>query len=529
MSTSLDAILLLVSWTYASLAPYTKVEESFNLHAIHDVLMYGIGRESIQKKYDHFVFPGAVPRTFVGSVLLAALSKMFIWVGLYFGHVTDKVDIQVLVRLALATVNAVGLSILRRAVSRRFGGPTSVLFVLLTCSQFHLLFWMSRTLPNMFALFPANVALSMLVDRAPNSTRPSQRNVHWAIALLTFAAAVFRSELALILGPLVVLAIVCQYTSIANILWIGIISGSFSVALTVVVDSYFWQKWPLWPELHGVYFNIVQGKSAEWGISPFHAYFTSHLPKLLLSAAPLSALGFLLDNRIRSLLVPYLAFLVLLSGLGHKEWRFIIYVVPPFNIAAARGANWLISRKKSTLFGRLSFLSVAAIIVTNGIVTFLLARSACANYPGGAALYAFNQLLSDEHNVHVHISNLAAQTGASLFLQSHAPPFLSGLPPPSAYGRPVDWVYDKTEHLTINEMTVAPHITHLIAEIPELTPAAMSHWTPVAVVDGFDGWALDTHSVKKAFEASLREGLSAITSLLEMRRSEKLAILKRST
>ncbi|KAH9847241.1 Alg9-like mannosyltransferase family-domain-containing protein [Lenzites betulinus] len=528
MSTSLDAILLLVSWTYASLAPYTKVEESFNLHATHDVLMYGVGRENLLK-YDHFVFPGAVPRTFVGSVLLAALSKVFIWIGLYFGHVTDKVDIQVLVRLALATVNAAGLCMLRRAISRRFGGPTSVLYVLLTCTQFHLLFWMSRTLPNMFALFPANVALSLLIDRAPNATRPLVGNVRRAIALLTFATAVFRSELALLLGPLVVLAVIRKYASIGSILTVGIITGSLSIALTVLVDSYFWQKWPLWPELHGIYFNIVQGKSAEWGVSPFHTYFTSHLPKLLLSAAPLSALGFLIDNRIRGLLVPYIAFIVLLSGVGHKEWRFIIYAVPAFNIAAARGANWLITRKKSTLFGRLSFLSVATIIVTNGIVTFLLARSACANYPGGAALYAFNQILSEEHGVHVHISNLAAQTGASLFLHSHAPPSLPGLPPPSAYGRPVDWVYDKTEHLTVDALTVAPHVTHLIAEIPELTSATMKHWTAIAIVDGFDGWAVNTGSVKKAFGVGLSEGISAMGNLLEMRRGEKLVLLKRST
>ncbi len=58
------------------------------------------------------------------------------------------------VRMALASWNAIGLCSLRRAVSRRFGRPTGVLFVLLTITQFHLPFWMSRTLPNMFALLP---------------------------------------------------------------------------------------------------------------------------------------------------------------------------------------------------------------------------------------------------------------------------------------------------------------------------------------------------------------------------------------
>lgn len=128
------------------------------------------------------------------------------------------------------------------------------------------------------------MALYLLVDRAPNATRPSQENVHRAIAILTFATVVFRSELILLLGPLVLQAIVRQYTSIANVLRVGIIAGTLSAgqsilfaivfaelivlhaALTVLVDSYFWQRWPLWPELHGVYFNAIEGKSAEWGV-----------------------------------------------------------------------------------------------------------------------------------------------------------------------------------------------------------------------------------------------------------------------
>jgi hypothetical protein len=37
--------------------------------------------------------------------------------------------------------------------------------------------------------------------------------------------------------------------------------------LSLYVDSYFWGKW-IWPEAYGILFNVLQGNSAEWGVSP---------------------------------------------------------------------------------------------------------------------------------------------------------------------------------------------------------------------------------------------------------------------
>jgi alpha-1,6-mannosyltransferase len=45
----LDTLLFAVAWAHVLLAPYTKVEESFNLHAVHDVIMYGVGPLAISK------------------------------------------------------------------------------------------------------------------------------------------------------------------------------------------------------------------------------------------------------------------------------------------------------------------------------------------------------------------------------------------------------------------------------------------------------------------------------------------------
>lgn len=128
------------------------------------------------EQYDHKIFPGAVPRTFVGSILLGWLTTPPAYLAVLLGLIKRKSDLQVVrasdisslfwstssiraVRLVLASINSLGLVLMRRAVSKRFGPPTSWLYAILTCSQFHLLFWMSRTIPNMFALTPGMVNL----------------------------------------------------------------------------------------------------------------------------------------------------------------------------------------------------------------------------------------------------------------------------------------------------------------------------------------------------------------------------------
>lgn len=66
-------------------APYTKVEESFHVQATHDILAHGFpySDEIDRSHYDHFEFPGAVPRTAVGASILAGLSSPMItaWTG----------------------------------------------------------------------------------------------------------------------------------------------------------------------------------------------------------------------------------------------------------------------------------------------------------------------------------------------------------------------------------------------------------------------------------------------------------------
>lgn len=72
------------------ISPYTKVEESFNIQATHDILKYGIPTHNVylrlKAQYDHMTFRGAVPRTFIGALILATVAQPIVW----FGHLDGE-------------------------------------------------------------------------------------------------------------------------------------------------------------------------------------------------------------------------------------------------------------------------------------------------------------------------------------------------------------------------------------------------------------------------------------------------------
>ena len=126
--------LILMPLVYVAMCPYTKVEESFNLQATHDLLYH---RTAIGE-YDHHLFPGVVPRTFLGPLLLAWGCAPWAFVV----HLLDgpKMYMQVVVRCVLGFATGFALVTVQRATRRQFKSMPAKLFTVLSCIQVYIQF-----------------------------------------------------------------------------------------------------------------------------------------------------------------------------------------------------------------------------------------------------------------------------------------------------------------------------------------------------------------------------------------------------
>ncbi|KAG0179922.1 dolichyl-P-Man:Man(7)GlcNAc(2)-PP-dolichol alpha-1,6-mannosyltransferase [Apophysomyces sp. BC1034] len=437
--------------TYCVLCPYTKVEESFNLQATHDVTHHITNLD----RYDHLEFPGVVPRTFVGPTVLGLLTSVAVHLlrlavpeGQVIGSTIAE---QIVARLVLGAVVTLGLNRFAVAVKTLFGYRAAVAFVLLLCCQFHILFWSSRTLPNTFALPLALTGLANWIESMAE-TADHDKKLRRMIWHLTVGGIVFRFEVGVLLAILVLVEWVSDRLSIQTIVTQGVFAAAISLALTVPLDSFFWQRW-LWPEGVVFYFNAILNKSSEWGTLPFHAYFVNFLPRLLLVSYPLSAIAFITDARIRRILTPALIYIAAFSLLPHKEWRFIIYTVPIFTAAAASVVAKVSVRMKRSYIYSIILLGIIGAMVFSWAGSSLMFVISRRNYPGGHALYTLHALEDPNEPVSVHLDVLTAMTGASRFGEMN----------------PL-WTYSKNEEHATSDDYLEEGYTHLITATPEIHP-----------------------------------------------------------
>ncbi|KAL8842536.1 MAG: hypothetical protein Q9170_000490 [Blastenia crenularia] len=388
------------------------------------------------------------------------------------------------------------------------------------------MYYASRTLPNFFAFGLVTIALARLLPTYTAFAVSQARDPQVFLTIVTATGVIFRSELALLLAPYTVLLLLRRRLNITSAIVSGLFGAAIGLSFTLPIDSTFWQRFPLWPELSAFSYNILHSQSLNWGTSPWYFYFTSALLRLLFNPStyiiciPLAASQPALRRPVTELVLPNLLFVALYSIQPHKEWRFIIYVIPPLLTAAALGANWIWTRRaKAAVYSFLSIVLVASVIVSFPASAFMLAVSRL-NYPGAEALNRLHMLVPQHYAqypneyqtavVDVHMDTLACMTGVTRFLQLPPPP----LPDTSTLEKnktsDLFWIYDKTED---EENLLDPlfweRFDWVLAERPE---RVIGRWEIVETVEGYAGLRILKPGDKHGIDVGAERGIGDVWS-----------------
>lgn len=348
----------------------------------------------------------------------------------------------------------------------------------------------------MFAFGMTTLAMRFLLpDKVGRPNSQTQITYGLSLCLLTVAGVVFRAELAVLVATQTLYLLA---TKQINLFKTAIPAGLTGLALgcltTITIDSLFWQRSNLWPELEAFIFNVVHGQSSAWGTDPWSFYFLNALPRLLLNpltyllALPVALRQPATRSPTLSLLIPSLSFIALYSFQPHKEWRFIIYTIPSLTAAASLGAAYLWTRRSRSFFARnASRLLILSTIASFCLSNLVLLPASAANYPGAQALNALHDYQdktpkSESEDISVYLGNLACQTGITRF-QQHS-----------------TWTYDKTEDTNIKSTPdFWAQFDYVIVEAssdPEFQDEdevrlrdalPFSEWEVVEVIEGFAG------------------------------------------
>ncbi|WVQ80366.1 hypothetical protein IAT38_002471 [Cryptococcus sp. DSM 104549] len=370
------ALPFIVTAATVFLSPYTKVEETPALHAVHDLLEYG-GGEANLGMFDHVVYLGPVARSMVPSVILAGIVSPIV--------------------ALLDVTDGLGLQILGITLSLIHSTTTGKAFLALSLSQFHVPYYAGRTLPNLMALPFVMHGISTILRAEVQGPRGTLRR-KWALGLVAWTATVMRMEIAPLAAGIAMALVWYKQLSLKQALFSGAAGGLSGLALTSTLDAHF-----LAPISH-----TYPHACKDWGVMPWW-YYLAALCKLGLGSVPLAILGVWAASKhgkedewrvvglVLGLVLGCMTMLVgTLSFVGHKseqEWRLIVYAVPLLNVLGTLGASylWSLSVEDTVLakhvpprLGRLLAKgAVVSLLLGNILVTGVMTAISCLNYSGG--------------------------------------------------------------------------------------------------------------------------------------------------
>ncbi|OAF70066.1 hypothetical protein A3Q56_02175 [Intoshia linei] len=373
--------------------PFNKVEESFQVQALHD----NVYVDNLND-FDHFEFPGAVDRSFIPSYVNSRTLKLIIHVLNICGIPPSKILVLCIGRLILSLLALISFVYYYASC----GKNSKKYFFIVLYTQFHILFYSTRFLSNYMALPFVTIGLAA----AKNG---KSKLFIWTVV---FSAIILRCEVGLLFCIYAVTLLIQRKIKFGNLVIQTFIALGFFIVVSFYIDSIYWNKSTI-PEINAFIFNIIKNENVKWGTMPFFWYFNTAMPKMMGAYIFIFVYQCLTHKRqFLYTMLPSLVYIFIYSFVAHKENRFIVYALIPATEIISQGMDSICKKHiMGNIFVKLS-------IVINVALCIIGCFRGYYNYPGATAMLK----LTEYHKVHdtihktVHVDTFCLQNGVSRFI-----------------------------------------------------------------------------------------------------------------
>lgn len=252
-------------------------------------------------------------------MLFAFLYKVLHLTGLDTPYVMSKAP-----RLMQSVFSALGDLYLYKLSDALYGKHVAAWSLFCQLANWFLFFCMNRTFSNCLETVLTIMGLYYWpCIRDPSKDHPVNRK--WGLVIAALACAI-RPTSAIIWLYVGTLELFLTPSKIKFIVLEVIPIGSLVLGFTCLLDRMMYGSWVIVP-LNFLKFNFLSSGGDYYGTHPWHWYFSQGFLVMLFTFTPLSIAG-IIKSKDKKLSALVLWVLTVYSLLGHKEFRFVLPVLP---------------------------------------------------------------------------------------------------------------------------------------------------------------------------------------------------------
>jgi len=251
--------------------------------------------------------------------------------------------IIIIPRIAQAILTGLGEWYFYQLIKKYFGGKMAVITLTSLCLSWCWFYCGCRTLINTIEAALTCVALYFYPWEATWNDQAKHKSYHFTV--IASVALILRPTSAIIWLPLYVHLFFTHFLNTSLFTFFKYIVKLGCIFSIIFVTSILTDRWCYgrWVFVHYKFlqFNVLSGKSVYFGRNEWHWYITQGVPIVTATHLPLvlhgifitvvKALKVHVTTKIsRMFLMLIIATIVMYSFIGHKEFRFILNLIPLF-------------------------------------------------------------------------------------------------------------------------------------------------------------------------------------------------------